>query len=261
MTQRLTTFLSITTLLFFLKSSSVTMAQSTGPYYELRVYHLKDSIQMGRIGAYLKDALVPALHRASGNKVGLFSEQDPKLGTNIYLFRQISRLEDLSAIDQRLLRDETYQQLSARFNAVSKEDALYDRIETTVLSAFPMMKFVEVPSIPGDKSERVYELRSYESATEALGLNKVHMFNEGGEITLFKRLQFNAVFYARVIAGAHMPNLMYMTVFANRTARDAHWKAFGDDPQWKVLVAKPEYQNNVSHIDDHFLKALPGSDI
>jgi hypothetical protein len=44
---------------------------------------------------------------------------------------------------------------------------------------------------------------------------KVEMFNEGGEIDLFSRLNFNAVFYAEVISGPTMPNLMYMTSFEN----------------------------------------------
>jgi hypothetical protein len=35
----------------------------------------------------------------------------------------------------------------------------------------------------------------------------------GGEVPLFVRLGFNAVFYGEVIVGSHMPNLMYMTTF------------------------------------------------
>ena len=38
------------------------------------------------------------------------------------------------------------------------------------------------------------------------------------------------MFYASVLAGARMPNLMYMTTFENQAERDAHWKTFGDDP-------------------------------
>jgi len=86
------------------------------------------------------------------------------------------------------------------------------------------------------KNERVYELRSYESGSYKIYRNKVHMFNEGGEIDLFDRLGFNAVFYGDVIYGAKMPNLMYMTSFENKKARDEHWAAFGKDPAWKTLV-------------------------
>jgi hypothetical protein len=92
----------------------------------------------------------------------------------------------------------------------------------------------------------VYELRSYESASEKKYWKKVEMFNEGGEIDLFSRLNFNAVFYAEVISGPAMPNLMYMTSFENMEDRNAHWKAFSNDPKWKELTSMKEYEKTVS---------------
>ena len=108
---------------------------------------------------------------------------------------------------------------------------------------------MQLPALKSDKKSRVYELRSYESATEKIYKNKVQMFNQGDEIGLFKRLDFNAVFYGEVISGSKMPNLMYMTSFENMDERNKHWKTFVDDPYWKKLSAMPEYQNNVSHMD------------
>ena len=61
----------------------------------------------------------------------------------------------------------------------------------------------------------MYELRSYESPTEELHRIKVNMFNAGGEVTLFKRLDFQAVFYSDVLSGSRMPNLIYMVVFTD----------------------------------------------
>ncbi len=87
------------------------------------------------------------------------------------------------------------------------------------------------------------------------------MFNQGGEVALFDKLGFHAVFYASVLAGAHMPNLMYMTSFENMAARDAHWKTFGDDPTWKQLSSSPQYQHNVSHIDVLFLHPADYSEL
>ena len=86
------------------------------------------------------------------------------------------------------------------------------------------------------------------------------MFNAGGEVALFNRLQFNAVFYAEVIAGSKMPNLMYMTTFNNKVERDIHWKNFGADTEWKTLSALPEYQHTVSKADIFFLRATSYSD-
>jgi NIPSNAP len=88
----------------------------------------------------------------------------------------------------------------------------------------------------------------------------VQMFNQGDEVGLFKRLGFNAVFYADVISGNRMPNLMYMTTFANQASHDAHWKAFVDDPYWKKLSAMPEYQHNVSKINIYLLRPTEYSD-
>jgi hypothetical protein len=124
------------------------------------------------------------------------------------------------------------------------------------------MTHLEVPTgLKAPAAEHIYELRSYEGPTEKYFANKVQMFNKGDEISLFKRLGFNAVFYASVLAGAHMPNLMYMTSFDNMEAREAHWKAFSADPYWKQLVADPQYQHNVSHIDIIFLHPTEYSDL
>ena len=108
---------------------------------------------------------------------------------------------------------------------------------------------------------RVYELRSYESASEKIYRKKVEMFNKGGEIKLFERLNFNAVFYGEVLSGPRMPNLMYMTSFENINDRNEHWKSFVADQEWKKLSSMPEYQNTVSKIDIVFLAPTPYSDL
>ena len=110
-------------------------------------------------------------------------------------------------------------------------------------------------------NERVYELRSYEGATEQLHASKLKMFNVGDEVSIFKRLNFNAVFYAEVLAGSHQPNLMYMTTFENMADREAKWKLFNNDDAFKKLLAIPEYQHNVSKADIIFLRPADYSDL
>jgi hypothetical protein len=135
-------------------------------------------------------------------------------------------------------------------------------MESILLQAFPDMPRHAVPqAFRGPKPERIYELRSYEGPTEKLFANKVRMFNAGGEIPLFARLGFNGVFYASVLVGSHMPNLMYMTAFDNMAARDQHWKDFFNDPFWKQLLADPQYQHNVSHVDIVFLHPADYSEL
>ena len=108
------------------------------------------------------------------------------------------------------------------------------------------MPKMEIPALKNELPKRVYELRSYEGPTEKMYKRKVEMFNTGGEISLFKRLGFNAVFYGSVIAGSRMPNLMYMTTFEDMAARDEHWNSFRVDPEWKKLSAMEYYKNTVS---------------
>jgi hypothetical protein len=90
---------------------------------------------------------------------------------------------------------------------------------------------------------------------------KVSMFNDGGEVALFIRLNFNAVFYGTVIAGSRMPNLMYMTSFNSKEDRDAHWGVFKVDPEWKKLSAMPEYLNTVSKSDIILMHATNYSEL
>ncbi|MEO8713079.1 MAG: NIPSNAP family protein, partial [Parafilimonas sp.] len=81
-----------------------------------------------------------------------------------------------------------------------------------------------------------------------------------GETDIFSRLNCNPVFYGDVIFGSRMPNLMYLTSYENMAEHDAHWKSFGDDPQWKQLSGMEEYKNNVSKADIILMHATSYSD-
>ena len=89
----------------------------------------------------------------------------------------------------------------------------FTRVESTLLEAFPDQPKL-IPTKLKNDPDAIYELRSYESPdTGTLHMLKVDMFNAGGEIKLFKDLDFQAVFYADVLSGSRMPNLVYMVVF------------------------------------------------
>jgi hypothetical protein len=128
------------------------------------------------------------------------------------------------------------------------------------MEGFRLAPGLLLPKLNSSVEDKVYELRSYESASEKKYWKKVEMFNEGGEIDIFSRLNFNPVFYAEVISGPTTPNLMYMTSFENMKDRDAHWVSFRDDPQWKTLSAMKEYEKTVSKNVTLFLKAKPYSE-
>lgn len=231
-------------------------------FYQLTVYHYATPEQKQVLDNYLQKALLPALHRAGIKQVGVFSSlgNDTLSDKLCYVLLPVQSLEKLSLLPEELNSDKVYRTAGAEYLDAVYTHPPYTRKEILVLRAFPLAPSLQLPALKAAKKERVYELRSYESATEKILNNKIQMFNEGDEIGLFKRLHFNAAFYAEVLAGSRMPNLMYMTCFENRADRDAHWKEFGNDPYWKKLSSLPQYQHNVSHIDITFLRPEEYSD-
>ena len=240
----------------------ITPVKKTQAIYQLTVYHFKDSVQEKILDTYLEQALLPALHKLNYKQVGVFKSwaNDTSAVKKIYVLVAGKSMDELSGIKDKLAKDAAYLEQGKTYLDAVYTSAPYSRMETIYLKAFSLAPELAIPSLKGPKTERVYELRSYESATEKIFRNKVHMFNEGGEIALFKRLNFNAAFYSEVIAGSKMPNLMYMTCFENMADRDAHWKTFGSDPEWKRLSALPEYQHNVSLNEKNFLRPVEYSD-
>jgi len=240
------------------------VAQATRPlkhYYHIKIYHFKTKAQEDRLDKYLKDAYVPAIKRITGGGLlGVFKTMDTDTDRRIYVFTIYAKMQLIEKEEADLLKDKQYLADAKEYIDAAYNDAPYTRFETITLLAFDQMRVAAVPELSTAKKNRVYELRSYESPTEKYNLNKVKMFNEGGEVALFARLNFNAVFYAEVISGSHMPNLMYMTTFNSKEDRDKHWDAFFGSPEWKVLIADPQYAHNVSKADILFLHPTEYSD-
>lgn len=255
--------LILTALLSFLSLLASAQKQAPGDLYMVRIYHCQTMEQVAAVESYAGNILRPYLHKQGISHIGIFMPiqndtlQDKKLMVWIPLrsLEQMTKLESaFEAIDP--WGKDPLIQLNGE-----QEKPPYQRIEISLSRAFRFMTRYDAATSFKRSPENIYEYRSYESSTEALHLNKVQMFNEGGEIPLFKRLDFNALFYARVIAGARMPNLIYMTRFEDMNARTAHWKAFGEDPAWKQMVADPKYKGNVSRNETILMKASPLSDL
>jgi hypothetical protein len=231
-------------------------------FHQLTVYHFSTAAQEKMLDTYFQNALVPALHRAGIKNVGVFKSwaNDTIVDKLAYVFIPLRSLDDLVKIREQLKKDQQYNSTAAGFLDADYKNPAYKRTENIVLRAFELAPQMQLPSLQSPKKNRVYELRSYESPTEKKLESKVKMFNQGDEIGLFRRLNFNAVFYSEVVAGSKMPNLMYMTCFENRQERDDHWKAFFGDTAWKKLSAMEEYKNNVSRAEISFLYPTDYSD-
>jgi hypothetical protein len=248
-------------LCLFLLTSLAYGQQSERYFYQLKIYHLKDKAQEKRVDQFLQTAYVPALHRAGIEQVGVFTPvEEGEAGPLIYVFIPFRSLDEFQNLSQVLAQDQQFLASGSDYLYAPYDKVPYDRIESILLHAFTGMPAPAVPELPASKSERVYELRSYEGPTEKYYATKVRMFIEGDELSIFDRLGFNAVFYAEVLSGPRMPNLMYMTSFNNMAERDAHWEAFNNDAAWKKLKAIEEYQHSVSKADIILLHPTAYSD-
>jgi hypothetical protein len=231
-------------------------------FYQLKTYTLDNEKQEALTDDYLRDAYLPAIKKMGINNVGVFKVRSNKftIANKIYVLIPFKSLDQLYSLDIALTKDGSYNLAGESYIKAPHDNAPFQRMESVVLRAFKDMPKMAPSKVEGPREDRIYELRSYESPTEAIFKNKVDMFNAGGEVVLFEELGFNAVFYAEVLSGDKMPNLMYMTTFKNQESRDEHWKAFGNAPKWKEISSRPKYQNNVSHIDRMFLYPTEYSD-
>lgn len=236
-------------------------------FFQLKIYHLNSQDQEKRLDQYFEKAYLPALHRAGISHVGVFksvkeetTENNAASDSAVYVLIPFTSIDQFVNLDETLAKDQQYLTAGKDYLNAPHDQPPYQRFESILLEAFTGMPTLQEPELSSATSERIYELRSYEAATEALHLKKVAQFN-AGEIEIFDRLNFNPVFYGRVLAGSQMPNLMYLTTFENMEEREAHWQAFRDDAQWKELREDPQYANNFLRMDVYFLHPTPYSDI
>jgi hypothetical protein len=257
--------LLIATVMITNKTTAATNVSALPPgkqIYQLMIYHIKDKSQETRIHQYLKDAWLPAAHRAGLQPVGVFKTRglDTATDKKIYLLMSYRSLAEYQKKTAQINADKELQSSGSDYINAAYDNPPYNRKEVIMMVAFAGMPVLKKPVFTSSRADRIYELRSYEGATEKLYANKVSMFNDGNEMEIFDRIGSQPVFYGEVIAGNKMPNLMYMTSYSDLKSRDEHWKAFGNDPAWKKLSAMPQYQHNVSTLSLYYLVPTEYSD-
>jgi len=231
-------------------------------YYLIQIYHCSTAKQIENIDLYLKNTFLPYLHKNGIEKVGVFAPltNDTASDKRLYVWVPFKNIQKLDELDQTIEALDPMGSAAIIHLEPTDNSLPYTRIEKIISKAFKFQPQYVRKSTLTKSSSRVYEYRNYESPTEAMHLKKVHMFNEGGEVTLFESLNFNAIFYSKVIAGSRMPNLIYMTSFNSMEDRNAHWKSFGEAPLWKKISAAPEYLNSVNRNETILMSARDYAD-
>ena len=230
-------------LVFFFTLSAV---DASANYYQIKIYHFKTTSQEVRLDNYFKNAFIPAMHRVGFSDIGIFKLIDQDTDKRIFILIPFNNLLEIEKAEEQIVKDQEYAENGKDYINANYNDYPYNRIENVIVHLFASSPKPILPVLTGMKTDRVYELRSYENPSEKASLSKTKMF-ETGEIQLFDSLGFHAVFYGKVIAGSRMPNLMYLTTFNNMADRDQHWEMFRNSPTWKAMAAAPEYQHNMDN--------------
>ena len=234
------------------------MASSAREFYQLRKYALQTGPQLALVQNYFEHALIPALNRLAMAPVGAFKLDIGPETPTYYLLIPSNSVEALVTLDLRLTEDAEFMKAGAAFWGAPASAPAFERVESWLMSAFAGWPKIVAPK--GEK--RIFQLRTYESATYAGHVLKVQMFNEA-EIGVFVRTGLAPVFFGDTLIGSRMPSLTYMLTFADVADLNAKWNVFVNDPAWKELSHRPQYADAeiVSNISNLYLSPLGCSQI
>jgi hypothetical protein len=226
--------------------------------FELREYTFDRDGQQQTFEKFLGDAAIPALNRLGIQPVGMFHKPGDQ-GITFVVIRHPS-IDSVARLTSRLMNDAEFLAKGAAILETPAKQAAYERLTNSLLLAFTGMPQLETPVTNAD---RVIQLRIYESHSVLAGQKKIEMFNDAGEIRIFREAGLHPVFFGEAIAGPRMPNLTYMLAFESQEELDTNWQTFINHPDWKRISALPEYANEriLSNITNHVLRPADCSQI
>lgn len=246
-------------------TAAQSLAQSpvTRHYIVMRKLFLRNGAedQMNRLSLFLERAALPAVQRSGAAAVGFFASQLAPDSPFIVALTSYPTLAAYENAQAKMAADKPYQEALKEYN--SAPGLRYVRFETSLLRGFAGFPNIALNVSPdAAKSNRLFELRTYESDDSTSLSEKVRMFNEG-EIALFQKSGLDPVFFGETIFGQKQPNLTYMLGYPDWNARDANWRKFLSHPDWIKLRTTPGWSDAeiVSNISSMFLRALPFSPV
>ena len=229
-------------------------------YIELLKYNLPLGSNKGRVEKFYADAAIPALTKLGIDNIGVFSVMYGSNDPSLYVMIPHDNMESVMTYQDKLLDDSTYRKAGSDFLDSTMSNPAYMRVERGLMKAFKNMPKVESPKkAMGDK--RIMEMRIYESHNYIKGQKKIEMFNEGGEIQVFRDTGLNPVFFGETLFGPLVPNLTYIVVFKDMADRDKKWDVFRVSPGWNAIKGLEQYKDTVSNITDIIMRPAKCSQI
>lgn len=234
---------------------------------DLRTYTFASLEKRKSFESFLAGGMIPALKRAGVGPVGVFvmnkadnpeAKFEGDTSLDMFVLLPHPSLESVLTLDAKLAADTAYGKALTELKDGPKEASAYARYESSLLYAFDDCPKVEVPT---KAATRVLQLRTYESHNDERSRMKVRMFNQGGEIKIFRAVGLNPIFFGHAFTGTRLPNLTYMVGFENDEAMKAAWGKFGNHPDWQKLREDPLYKDTVSRITNLVLRPSEASQI
>jgi hypothetical protein len=243
------------------KAAAADVLPASGQYFELRAYRLKPGATHTLLDGYLQKALIPALNGAGIEAVGVFTEPEAKDGPAVWVLFAHPSLESIAKVNASVNEDPAVLAAGADYlNSPTKENPAFDRIDTWILLPFSGQPKLVVPALAREGKPRIFEMRTYESFSEAKALKKVAMFN-AGEIGVMQELNLSPVFYGQALVGRDLPHLTYMLCSPDIETHKKNWHSFGVHPTWVSLKNDPQYADTVQKITSRFLEPAAFSQI
>src|ERR1700691_740827 len=112
------------------------MAQPAQEFYLLRKYALRTGTQMTLTQNFFEHALIPALNRMSITPVGAFKLDIGPETPAYYLLIPATSVEALVTLIKRLADDSEFSKAAAAFWGAPASSPAFQRVETSLLSAF-----------------------------------------------------------------------------------------------------------------------------
>ena len=219
-------------------------------YFEWIRYHLPLGSRQRLVSDYYRDVAIPALNKAGINNIGVFNVKHGTNDPTLHVIIPHPSLESVVTLNNKLLDDQEFVQAGARVLSPPMNEMAFVSMEKTIMKAFDNLPEIQVPTQKQANKPRIFQVRTYESPSLTAAKRKIHMFNEGGEIAIFKKTGLQPVLFGEVIAGDRMPSLVYIVAFDDLDDLTKKWSVFGSDPDWRTLSANKFYDETVSRIND-----------
>ena len=231
-------------------------------FVEIRTYTCSSLEKRDKLIEIFDAALIPALNRQGVKSVGVFwsngevNDGNAAYATNVFVMIPHPNVESLTAGDQRLLADAQFMKDAATMFEAPMKEPLYDACASSLLYTFATLPQVKQVTSSAD---RLLQLRIYNSYTIERNAKKISMFEQGGEIGVFRACGMQPVLFGQALAGDKLANLTYMLGFESKEAKEAAWKTFKAHPDWLKLKADPQYKDTANKIMNIVLRPSKGS--